>query len=314
MLNSFCMNVIVKLGFVMMVIFSVLSCSATRKLTPNEKLYIGANVKIDDQHKTAKQKKTLESELQRLVRPKPNASILGIRYKLMFYNLVDSVKSKKGLKYFIKHRLGEPPVLFSAVSVDANSKILCNRLENRGYFNSRCTAEIKDKNRKVKVIYTAVPGTQYLIRNVKFLIDSKYEAGDAVMKTKEETFLKSGNAYDLDVIKAERERIDLRLKENGFYFFSPDDILVLVDSTLGEHQVDLFVRIKSAIPDKATRIYKIANTYVFPDFDITNDSIDISQATKQNDFYIIDPEHKWKPLTFERLIHFHPGDIYNRTD
>lgn len=126
--------------------------------------------------------------------------------------------------------------------------------------------------------------------------------------------MKSGDAYDLNVIKAERERIDLRLKENGFYFFSPDDILVLVDSTIGEHKVDLFVRIKSSIPDKAKRIYKIANTYVFPEFDITNDTIDISHAVKQNDFYIIDPEHKWKPLTFERLIHFHPGDIYNRTD
>ncbi len=253
-------------------------------------------------------------ELKSLVRPKPNASILGIRYKLMFYNLVDSVKSKKGLKYFIKHKLGEPPVLFSSVSVDANSKILCNRLENRGYFNSRCTAKIIDKNRKIKVIYTAVPGSQYMIRDVKFLIDSTFEAGDAVMKTKAETFLKSGDAYDLDVIKAERERIDLRLKEKGFYFFSPDDILVLVDSTIGEHKVDLFVRIKSSIPDKATRIYRIANTYIFPEFNIADDTIDISQATKQSDFYIIDPAHAWKPLTFERLIHFHPGDIYSRTD
>ncbi|MGB4846995.1 MAG: hypothetical protein WBP41_03705, partial [Saprospiraceae bacterium] len=61
MLSSFCMNGIVKLGFAVMVLFSVLSCSATRKLPPNEKLYIGANVKIDDQHKTAKQKKALES-------------------------------------------------------------------------------------------------------------------------------------------------------------------------------------------------------------------------------------------------------------
>ncbi len=314
MRNSICKNGIVKLSFVIMVLFSIFSCSSTRKLPPNEKLYIGANIKIDDQHKTTKQKKALASELQNLVRPKPNTSLLGIRYKLMFYNLVDTVRSKKGIKYFIKHKLGEPPVLFSAVSVDANSKIICNRLENRGYFNSRCTAEIRDKKRKVKVIYKAVPGSQYAIRDVKFLIDSSYEAGDAVLKTKAETFLKSGDTYDLNVIKAERERIDLRLKENGFYFFSPDDILVLVDSTIGEHKVDLFVRIKSSVPEKAKLIYRIANTYVFPEFDIANDTIDISHAVKQNDFYIIDPEHKWKPLTFERIIHFHPDDIYNRID
>lgn len=290
------------------------SCSVTRKLPPNEKLYIGGKVKIDDKNQTVKKEKEMEDELEGLLRPKPNTTILGIRYKLMFYNLIDTVPRKKGLRNFIKNKLGEPPVLFSQVNVDANNDILINRLENRGYFRTRSTAEVIDKHKKVKLIYRPVPGIQYHIREVKFLMDSTSELESAILNTVPETFLKAEDAYDLDVIKAERERIDGRLKETGFYFFSPDDIIVQVDSTEGEHQVDLFVRIKPTTSVKARRIYRINNTYVLPNYSLTDESLHLDQAEWYDDFYIVDPEHKWKPLTFERFTHFDPGDVYNRKD
>jgi len=308
------LNILCKAGFALVILCVMCSCGATRKLPPHEKLYVGATVKIDDKGTRAKEKKALQNELETLTRPKPNASFLGIRYKLFFYNMVDTVRHKKGLGNFIKNKLGEPPVLFSSVSTEANKKILTNRIENRGFFNANSSADIVEKQRKVKVNYTVVPGPQYFIRDVKFLIDSNSEVGNAVMVTRPESFLKTGDAFDLDVVKAERERIDLRLKENGFYYFSPDDILVLIDSTVGEHKVDLFVRIKQTISSKATHIYRIASTYIFPDFNISDDSIDLTQAILHKDFYIADPDHKWKPLTFDRLAYFHPGDVYNRTD
>src|SRR5688572_8576957 len=175
------------------------SCSVTRKIPANDKLYTGAKVKIQDKIKPAKQKKALEKELHGLVRPKPNTKLLGIPYKLMFYNMVDTVPRKRGLKHFVKNKLGEPPVLLSQVSVEANNKILCNRLENRGFFHARCSAEVIEKERKARVVYTSIPGPQYFIRDVKFLIDSSHTLGDAVMKTAPETFLKTEDAYDLDV-------------------------------------------------------------------------------------------------------------------
>ena len=55
------------------------------------------------------------------------------------------------------------------------------------------------------------------------------------------TLLKPGKPFDLDVIKAERTRIDGLLKEKGFYFFSPEYLLVKTDSTIGNHLVDLYV-------------------------------------------------------------------------
>ena len=47
----------------------------------------------------------------------------------------------------------------------------------------------------------------------------------------------SGPPSNLEVM-AERIRIDAFLKERGFYFFSPEYLLIKADSTAGDHQVD----------------------------------------------------------------------------
>ena len=85
-------------------------------------------------------------------------------------------------------------------------------------------------------------------------------------------------------------------------------------TTVGEKKVDLFLRIKPTIPVKAKRVYRIAGTYIYPDFSISDDTIDVSKTSHYTDYYIHDPERKWKPVTFEYLIHFKPGEVYNRTD
>lgn len=292
-----------------------ISCSVTRNLPADEKLYTGAKVKIDDKGTSTRKKEELKDELEGLLRPKPNTKLLGIPYKLMFYNMVDSVpENKKGLKHFIKNKLGEPPVLFSQVSIEANNDILCNRLENRGYFHARCKADVIEKEKKARIVYKPTPGPQYQLREITFLIDSTSQIGDSIMDTRAESFLEPEDPFDLDVIKAERERIDGRLKEDGFYFFSPDDIIVQADSSVGEYKTDLFVRLKPTIPYKATKVYRINNIYVFPDFDISSDTADLSQARKHGPFYLVDPQRKWKPKTFERFIFFKEGEIYNRTD
>jgi len=43
-----------------------------------------------------------------------------------------------------------------------------------------------------------------------------------IQQTFDKTLLKPGKPFDLDVIRAERTRIDGLLKEKGFYFFSSE--------------------------------------------------------------------------------------------
>jgi hypothetical protein len=62
--------------------------------------------------------------------------------------------------------------------------------------------------------------------------------------------LKQGDIYDLDIIKAERERIDQYLKNEGFFYFSPDYLVFYADTAVGEKKVNLRLGVKDELLKK----------------------------------------------------------------
>ena len=299
------------LHIIMLIVFTGSACNITKRVPKGDMLYIGGKVQIEDKKIKKKEKKSLEGDLTGFLRPKPNSSILGLRPKLWLYNIAGN--SKKWPGRWLK-KYGEPPVLFSSVKVDYNRDLVANRLENRGYFRSSVLADTIIRGRKAKLVYHATAGPQYLISKVNFEVDSS-DLGKAIKATQERSLLKQGNGYNLDVIKAERERIDGRLKEQGFYYFNPDHIIVQVDSTNNEHRVDLYVQVKEETPDKAKNIYTIDNIYIFPNFR-PRDTVGnmMAKAKKYEDFFVIDPRNTFRPKIFSRTMFFNQGDVYNRTD
>ena len=292
----------------------LLACNETKHLPQGQYLYDGADIKIKSSVKISKKhRKELKSQMDDLLRPKPNSKILGVRFKLWAYNVAGQ-PTGKGLRYWLKNKVGEEPVLASMSVFEKNRAVLQNRLENRGYFHDTVMLDTTAKHRKMRAIYTAQIGPQYQIRNVSFPTDSS-EISKQIQKVVKRTLLKPGNPYDLDVIKNERARIDARLKQKGYYYFSPDFILMIVDSTVGNQQVDIRVQVKRSIPAKAKEVYSINDVVVFADYDISSDTNLTSIAPKKFEGYtIIDPEEKFRPKIFSRTLIFKPGDLYNRRD
>ncbi|PWG79084.1 translocation and assembly module lipoprotein TamL [Pararcticibacter amylolyticus] len=288
------------------------SCNVTKNVPERDYLYTGGKVKIDNKDVKKKQRKALEADLTSLLRPKPNSSILGLRPKLWIYNITKDAKS--GPRKWIK-KWGEPPVLFSSVKVDYNRDLVVNRLENQGFFRAMSTSDTTIRGKKAFLTYHASTGPQYMISSVKFMTDSS-DLGKAVSATASRSMLKTGDSYNLDVIKSERERIDTRLKEQGFYYFSPENLLIEVDSTSGtQHKVDLYMTVKGATAEKAKDIYTINNIYIYPNFrPVDTLKGRAPNAVKYKDFYVIDRKNTFKPQVFERTMFFHKGDVYNRTD
>jgi len=127
------------------------------------------------------------------------------------------------------------------------------------------------------------------------------------------SLLKKGDPYNLDVIKNERTRIDTRLKQKGYYYFRPEDLLIRVDSSVGNHQVDMNLIIKKSTPQQAFKIYRIKDVVVFANYNVHVDtSVNVSGLPKYDGYTIIDPDNMFKPKIFPRTLVFKPGDIYNR--
>lgn len=300
-----------------------LSCSNTRFLKEGQMLYTGAEIKIENDSLSKKEKKELQTALEANLTPKPNSTFLGLRPKLYFYNIAKEPKKEKGFNYWLKYKMGEKPVLLGDVDRQFNKDIIQNYSENQGYFNARATYDTVSKNKKAQVIYTVRPGSRYLISNVKFQKDSSL-VNREIQDLADKTFLKNGNPFDLDVIKNERERIDNGLKERGFYYFHPDNIIVQADSTISKnHKVELNVKLKDDTPDLSTQQFSIDKVIVFPTYNIQDvrdgkykipmDADSLSRYAYK-DIYVIDPQHKFKPKIFDRALYFKKGDLYNRSN
>ncbi|WP_256014031.1 translocation and assembly module lipoprotein TamL [Desertivirga xinjiangensis] len=299
--------------FILIPTLIVAACSSTKYVPEGDYLYTGASVKIEDKNIKKRESKALSGELEGVLRPRPNSRFLGIPFKLWIYNSFGNPKKEKGLGNKIRNKFGQPPVLFSSVKVDYNRDLVQNRLENRGYFRAEVTADSSVKKKTASLTYTAIPGPQYMINSVRFATDSS-SLGKALVRTSRRSFLKVGESYDLDVIKSERTRIDNRLKEKGFYYFSPDHILIQVDSSNNQQKVDLVVNVKESMPEKAKQVFNIENIYIYPNYNLADDSLSVDYGKPYKDFIVVDSTNLFKPQVFERTMFFHKGDIYNRTD
>lgn len=297
--------------------FFISSCSSTKYLEEGQVLYTKGVIEVDNTQGSKAQKKEIEESLDGLLRPEPNASILGFRTKLFFYNLGGDPTKTGKIRQWFRNSLGEPPVLFNQVDMQHNQAILVNRMENNGFFNVQVAYDtLKVSEKKKGALYTVKPGPQFTINEVTFLNDStplQQAIHDAGMRW---TRLRKDKAYSLDVIKEERVRFDNYVKNKGYFYFSPNNLLVQVDSTVGNNKVNLFVKVKEDTPVLATKAYTINKIYVFSDYSLAETDVkrDIKTAEAYKDFEIIDPKKKFKPSIYDRTIYLGEGELYNRND
>src|SRR6185437_8397871 len=127
----------------------------------------------DDEVPTKKARNILRSDLEDAVRPKPNTRFLGIPYKLNIYNLAGTPKKKKGLRVWLRNKVGEPPVLASSVNIEFNEQILTNIIENRGFFFPTVASKmVTGKKKRTRAVFDITTGPQYHIKNETFVGDS----------------------------------------------------------------------------------------------------------------------------------------------
>ena len=291
------------------------SCSGTKNIPEGDFLYTGHKIDINGEKTSRSERKKIEKSLDELIRPKPNRSLLGMRPGIFFYNLAGDVKKEKGFRYWLKYKLGEKPVLFSEVDLNYNKKIIQNHAENKGFFNVKTEADSTKNGKKVKATYKVSLNYQYKIKAIQYPNDST-SLGKEIVELNKNSLLQVGEAYDLDKIKAERARIDVKLKELGYYYFNENFILTKVDSTVGNHEVKLWLDIKKTTPEKARKAYHINEIYVYSNFKLEQDTLqkNAAVAEKYKNFTIIDREKLFKPIVFENTLNFEKGDIYNRTN
>lgn len=314
----------IKISVITIFVLILCGCSGTKGLKSGELLYTGAKVIIENDSLSKDQKKTLAKEIENQIRPKPNGSFLGLRPKVWIYNAIGETPKESGFRYWLKKNLGEKPILLSDVDREFNSKLAQNISENTGYLNAKANNDTIRKNKTVKVEYTVNTRSQFTIDKIEYP-QSDDELSQAIRNTVPNSFLVKGEAFNLNKIVAERNRIDNELKEKGFYYFDSNNIIVQVDSTAQNNKVSLYVKVKDETPETAKKAYTINKIIVYPNYDLqTNVSREFDQSYRENvrkslkitkdSLYIVDRKNTFKDNIFEKAIYLKPNELYNRTN
>ncbi|MBK7557440.1 MAG: BamA/TamA family outer membrane protein [Chitinophagaceae bacterium] len=297
----------------LIILLTVSSCSVRRFLPAGEKLYKGATLIVEKNPEVKQTRKQLKKHLSLAVSPRRNKFILGQPYKVWWWYVIGESKNERGLKPFLRKKLGEAPVLSSRVNAVVTAENMQAFMENTGYFHTTVQGDTVNKSYFTEAIYTAQVQPQYHIKSITWVSDSS-----ALLKLLEQRqtnrgILKVGQPYRLSDISAERDQLDLFLKTKGYYFFSPDYLMAYADSTSGGRQVALYLNVKKATPDQAKYPYRINKITVFPTYSLASEQLDtsITGAVKYDGLYIKDTAKMFNPRLFAQTITYRPGRLYS---
>jgi outer membrane protein insertion porin family len=297
--------------FGMLLLAAILAsgCSNVKYLGENEDLYTGSRIRFEKEEPIAGLS-NLESELESVMRPEPNATFLGMRPRLFLYNLAGE-PTGKGLRHLMKNRFGRPPVLFEDVSIPRTTRLLENRLQNLGYFDAKVVSEVNRKKQKASVDYTVSlrPPYTYIELHPTSGQDSLQQRID---QTLEASLVKLGAQYRLETLRNDRERIADILKREGYYFFHPDHILFQADTTVGDRGVEVFTTLKEDMPPQASQAYRFGHIRVFADYLAT----DVAGAYTDSimprpGLFVFDKQDQFKASTLANAVFFRQGELYN---
>ncbi|MFB6320464.1 BamA/TamA family outer membrane protein [Saccharicrinis sp. FJH54] len=296
-------NILLQSFAVMLSILVLASCRPTRYISENESLYTGADLDMGD---SFYEDLSLKSDLNNVIIPDPNRKVLGVfPMRMWFYHIAGDSVPEKGLRHWLKYRIGEEPVIYQTYMAERSKSNLQYELKRQGYFDARTSFDPVTKHKKTAVTYKVQTGNRYKINNVTFP-DTINGITRRISESQNNTVLKKGEFYDLDMLKEERERIGTFLNNRGYYAFIPDYIGFKLDSSRTSHTIDLMMYLKASMPEKATRVYSLGDVYVIENANEEKrpDTINMKRI------HYVSEEYTLKPNVLKRSILFNPGDQF----
>ena len=297
------------------VFFLFVSCATTRKLGENEILYVGVkNMDIETPEKV-KLNSTQSSAASEPLSVKPNNPLYSPYYRspfplgLWIYNW--NIKKEKGLKWWLYRKLSKKPVLISDVQPELRLKMVENSMKDFGFYGAKLSYEVipkKHNPKKAKISYRVELPQPFKYGNIELWGWSP--AMDSIVRPSMRfSELKSGDRYDVNLLNQERQRISDRLRNRGYYFFQPDYIEFLVDTTSENKIADVRITLKQGVPASALKPYKLQNVEVV---------LSGNDGTGECDSLMIDsvkiiyePPMTLKPNVLMRAVRVRPGQLYS---
>ena len=285
------------------------SCSTTRVLEEGEYLFRKNEIEIVSVEGT--DSKEVKNALSGYVQQKTNKKLLGLfPVRLWLYNLPGDSVPDAGLKHWIKHTLGEPPVLYRGYQEEATIDRIGTALQNRGFFHYRIDPQKEIDNKKLTMVYRVELERPYRIGQVRFP-----EPADTLTRLihnyQEGSLVRKGDRYYLETMVDERERITGKLKDEGFFYLVPDHLYFRLDSSVEERTIDVELVVRADIDPEAREKQYIRKVFVHHGILFQPDE-EAEDTLFSHDLVHIHPGRMMlKPGILKRSVFLEPGQHYD---
>lgn len=295
------------------------ACSTTRRLGEGEVLYTGVKkMKITEAVDSTGRDGAVPGDVVSAVKEPlsvaPNNTLYTPWLRTPFpmglwaYNHLYTPK-EKGFKYWLYGKLSKEPVLISRVQPELRLKVVEELLGNHGYFGAETRYEFYPRKRNPKVgrvgywVHIPLP---YHLDSIAYL-RLEGPIGRLVDSLRASSLIRKGMRYDLDTLTGERKRISDVLRNRGFYYFRPEYIEYQADTTQGERQVALRMRLRPGVPAEVLKPYRVGQVSLSLR-NVTPGPWDTMRLRRMEVDY--QKPLRIRPRVLARAVGIHPGDTF----
>ncbi|MDR0799785.1 MAG: BamA/TamA family outer membrane protein [Dysgonamonadaceae bacterium] len=290
-----------RIGIVIIYGVFLMACSTTKRIPDG--YYLLDQVKMEMTDKGAD-----ETVLLPYIQQQPNRSKLGI----IIYQSVSN--DSNWLKKTIR-KMGEAPVIYNRSLMHLSVDELTMQLQNMGYLHAQVNALTDSVGKKMMVTYKITNNEPYRIRRYGIDIPElkrRRTNNNRLLANRSRVpkpSLKTGNLFDMNLLEQERIRNNTRLRNQGYYASTLDNLHYLADTTLRSNQVDLSL----ILLDSSLMIpYTVEKIKVLSGYDPidkgnykVSDSIDYKGIT-----IYYDSLHFLRPSVIASKILVRPNDLF----
>ena len=232
-----------------------ISCSTTKNLPSGEILYTGIEKIVITDADSVKVSNEMMDRLEEALAYPPNNALLGssstrlpFPFGLWVYNA--QVNNKGVFSRWMMNSLAAKPILLSSVRPQKRTEVVQRMLRDNGYFNCVTDYEVivhKKDTTKAKIRYAITLNTPYRLDSIEWR--RIQHRGDTLLRLNEaERLLRKGDLFSTEKLEAERQRVAIIMRNNGYFYFRPEYIAYQADSTLTPYKVSLRANLKPGAP------------------------------------------------------------------
>jgi outer membrane protein insertion porin family len=288
------------------------SCNVMSRIPENNSLLVSNKI-IQNTDDDFLNKWFIEDELLSIPLQKPNKKFLWFfPLKLMIYSSVEGKKETK-FRWWVKNKIGEPPMIFDSAKVSLTEQLLYNYYQNKGFFFTQVKSTIKtNRKRKTSVVYDVTTGKGFRFRNIYFPYSNNIDS--VTYKSKESTLLKKGTNFDIVKLKFERERIADDVNNEGYYYFSKDYVFFEIDTFHYSQEVDVRVSLAKYNDSTDFEKYTFDSVFVYSNYNPEQQIRNIKMDTIfEKEYQYIHSIKKFKTAVLSKYISLNKDSLYKKS-